>query len=327
MSTDSYGVEMGDSLNMIGSIADLCYHPDGSVLILDRAAMLVRRVNQGEVTLISRGGEGPGEMIFPQSLCCLPDGKILVADEGKREIMEFNITGDYLGSYFTTDRYVPHRMFPVDSTSIAGAILDLQMGEDQILFAVNFVRFDSNSIPSVVFHRREWEWPAPELYTDIEMMHYAAAHNGTFYLTTDNTEYSVSIYSASGELTGSIHPSDMPQMPKTEEEIEEETALFEEHAVEDQAYTGGYEPCPYHRLISLVGVDADGNLWIERLDGDQETEGCSFDVWDAEGNLVFTASFQEPEATSDILFHVDQYGILANVVDPDLFPRVLFLEL
>ncbi len=327
VSTGSYGVEMGDSLNMIGSIADLCYHPDGSVLILDRAAMLVRRVNQGEVTLLSRAGEGPGEMIFPQSLCCLPDGNILVADEGKREVMEFSITGDYLGSYFTTERYVPHRMFPVDSSSIAGAILDLQMGEDQILFAVNFARFDGNSTPSVLFNRREWEWPAPELYTEIEMMHYTAAPDGTFYLTMDNTEYSVSIYSATGELTATIHRSDLPRIAKTEEEIEEETALFEERAVEDQAYTGGYEPCPYHSMISLAGVDADGNLWIERLDSDQETEGCRFDVWDSTGNMVYTASFQEPEASSDILFHVDQYGILASVVDPDLFPRVLFLEL
>ncbi|MCK5036887.1 MAG: hypothetical protein KAS73_13420 [Candidatus Sabulitectum sp.] len=327
VSTGSYGVEMGDSLNMIGSIADCCYHPDGSVLILDRAAMLVRRVNQEEVTLISRAGEGPGEMIFPQSLCCLPDGKILVADEGKREVMEFSTAGDYLGSYFTTDRYVPHLMFPVDSTSIAGAMLDLQMGEGQILFAVNFVRFDENSAPSVVFNRREWEWPAPELYTEIEMMHYTAAPDGTFYLTMDNTEYSVSIYSASGELTGSIQRSDLPRIAKTEEEIEEEIVLFEERAVEDQAYTGGYEPCPYHQMISLVGVDEDSNLWIERLGGDPETEGCLFDVWDSEGNLVHTASFQEPEASSDILFHADQYGILANVVDPDLFPRVLFLEL
>ncbi len=327
ISVGSYGVEIGDSLNMIGSVADFCYHPDGSILILDRAAMLVRRVNQGEVTLISRAGEGPGEMIFPQSLCCLPDGRILVADEGKREVMEFNTTGDYQGSYFTTDRYVPHRMFPVDSTSITGAILDLQMDEDQILFSVNFVRFDSNSAPSVVFNKREWEWPAPELYTEIEMMYYTAAPDGTFYLTMNDTEYSVSIYSVSGELTGTISSPDLPRIAKTEEEIEEEIVSFEELAVQDQAYTGGYEPYPYHQLISLVGVDADGNLWIERFDGDQETEGCQFDVWDSTGNMIYTASFQEPEASSDILFHVDQYGILASVEDPDLFPRVLFLEL
>ncbi|MCK5133563.1 MAG: hypothetical protein KAR40_15590 [Candidatus Sabulitectum sp.] len=73
--TGTYCVEIGDSINMIGSIADLCYHPDGSILILDRAAMLVRRIHDGDVTFISRAGEGPGEMIFPQSICCMPGGK------------------------------------------------------------------------------------------------------------------------------------------------------------------------------------------------------------------------------------------------------------
>ncbi|NOQ23695.1 MAG: hypothetical protein GQ565_13745 [Candidatus Aegiribacteria sp.] len=221
----------------------------------------------------------------------------------------------------------PTGMYPVDSTSIAGAILDLQMGENQILFAVNFARFDSNSTPSVLFNRREWEWPSPEMYTEIEMVHYVAAPDGTFYLTMDNTEYSVSIYSESGELADSIYRSDAPRMPKTDEEIEEEIAIFEEHAVEDQAYTGGYQPCPYYQIISLTGVDEDGNLWIERLDTDQDAEGYMFDVWDSTGNLVYTASFREPESGSEIYFHVDQYGILAEVADPDLFPQVLYLEL
>lgn len=327
VSTGSYGVEMGDSLNMIGSIADLCYHPDGSVLILDRAAMVLRRVLEGEVTFISRSGGGPGEMESPQSICCLADGTILIADEGKREVMEFNSAGVYKGSRFTSDRFVPHMMFPVDSTSIAGDILDLRMGEEGIYFAVNFARFDSSLTPSVLFNRKEWEWPAPELYTEIEMMHYTGAPDGTFYLTMDNTEYSISIYSESGELTNTIYRSDIPRIPKTEEEIEEEIESFEERAVQDQAYTGGYQPCPYNQIISLTGVDADGNLWVERLDVDYETEGYRFDVWDATGNMVSTISYQEPEANSEIRFHVDRYGILASITDPDLFPRVLFLEL
>ena len=327
VSTGSYGVETGDSLNMIGSINDLCYHPDGSILILDRAAMMVRLVDEGQVTIICHAGAGPGEMLFPQSVCCLSDGNILVADEHQKEVMKFNTAGDYLGSYFNTDRYVPHRMFPVDSSSIEGAILDLQMGDGQIIFAVNFARFDSDSIPSVIYKRIEWEWPAPEMYTELEMMQYTAAPDGTFYLTTDNTEYSISIYSPAGELTDSICQTDVPRIRKTDQEIEEEIASFEERAAQDQAYTGGYQPCPCYQIISLAGVDSEGNLWIERLDGDQETDGCRFDIWDSSGNLVYTASYEEPEARSEIIFHVDQYGILARVEDPDLFPRVLYLKM
>lgn len=39
---DSFGVELGDSLNMIGSINALCHHPDGSVLLLDRSSLRIR---------------------------------------------------------------------------------------------------------------------------------------------------------------------------------------------------------------------------------------------------------------------------------------------
>ncbi len=322
-----YGVEIGDSLSMIGSIDDICHHPDGSILILDMAAMRVRLVKDGEVTFITSAGEGPGEMIYPQSVCCLPGGEILVADEGKREVMKFNIAGEYLGSYLTSDRYVPMSMFPVDSTSIEGSILELQMGEELILFSVNFGRFDSETTPTVLFDRKEWEWPAPEMYTDIGKMDHTAASDGTFYLTMNNTDYFVSVYAADGELADSISRQDIPRLPKTDMELQGEIEEFERNAVSDQAYTGGYEPYPFYPIISFCGVDSDGNLWIERLDRDHETEGCFFDVWNSSGNLEYTVSYREPEAFSGITFRIDQYGILGCVVDSDLFPRVLFLEL
>ena len=84
---DSFGVEIGDSLNMIGSINGFCYHPDGSILILDRPALRIRVISdQGEVNLIGREGEGPGELLLPQGICVLQDGRILVSDEMKREV-------------------------------------------------------------------------------------------------------------------------------------------------------------------------------------------------------------------------------------------------
>jgi len=319
----TYGSEIGDSLSMIGTADDFCYHPDGSILILDRTAMCIRMVNSSEVTLISREGEGPGELLSPMSICSLADGRILVADEAKREVMEFNTAGEYLGSYFTTDRYVPYTMDTINPASIAGAMLYLVMGEDQILFGVNFARFDSDSLPAVVFDTRQWEWPAPEMYTEFEMVDYTAAPDGTFYLTMDNTRYSISIYSSTGEMIGSIVCSDVPQIPKTEEEILEEIEIFESYAVQDDAYTGGYEPASSRQLIDLVGIDSDSNLWVQRLYAE---DGFKFDIWDVNGNLLYTASFNELESTVGILFHVDQYGILASITDPELFPQVLSLE-
>lgn len=322
---DSFGVEIGDSLSMIGSIDGFCYHPDGSILILDRAALKVRVIsNQGETSFISREGEGPGEMLFPHGVCALQDGRILVSDEMKQEVMSYDISGNYLGSYFTTDRYVPYRMFQVDSSSIAGSMMDLEMGEEHIFFSFFFGRFDSDSVASVVYHNRRWEWPAPEMYTDIGLAEFAADCAGNVFVVEDNTSYAISAYSPEGNEMYRIGCPDVNRIPKTPEEIEEEIVLFESWAQEDQAYTGGYEPNPYHQLISLVGTDAEGNLWIERHDSEN---GCKFDVWDATGSLIFTASFPQVESDPGILFNVDQYGILAAVVDDEHFPQIYTLEI
>ena len=319
---DSFGIETGDSLHMIGSIDDFCYHPNGSVVVLDRAAMKVRVIpSQGEPFFISGEGEGPGEMLFPQSIGVLPDGTILLADEMKRAVMSFDPSGSYLGDYFTTARYVPYRMYPVDSRSIAGSMLDLEMG-DQIFFSFYIGRFDADSQPSITYSTLQWEWPAPQLYSDIQRVDFTAGVDGRVFLTLDNTSYQISVFSPDGEELYCISNPHVERIPKTLEEIEEEIDYFESWAREDQGYTGGYEPSPYHPLISMTGVDSQGNLWVERF-GNEDVH--QFDVWDVSGNLLYTASLPG-YGGMELMFSVDQYGILAAVVDPDHYPQILKLE-
>jgi len=322
--TDIYGVEAGDSLNMIGSINDICYHTDGSFLVMDQAALCIRRIHDGEVTFISQAGSGPGELNLPTSICCMENGTILIGDEGKREVMQFSSDGEYLGPFFTTDRYGPRRMYPIDSTSFTGVLYDLQFQEQSALFTINFGRFEADPVPVLVFDSWQFEIPDPTAYNKVFAMDYAGAPDGSFCIALDNTQYSISIYSPEGELSSSINRPDVACIPKSEEEIEDEITEFERYAVNDQSYTGGYEPCPNHTLISLAGVDSDGNLWVERHDAET---GCRFDVWDLSGNLVQTVSYQGVGSDSDMLFHVDQYGFLAGITDDESFPQVLVMEL
>jgi hypothetical protein len=320
---DSFGVELGDSLRMIGSINDFCVHSDGSVLVLDRAAMRIRVFPvTGEPYVISREGDGPGEMLRPQSICTLQNGTVLIADEMKQAVMAFSPSGIHLGDYFTTDRYVPYRMDAVDSSSIVGSMLDLEMG-DEIIVTFFTGRFDGDSIPSVTYSTLQFEWPAPELYTIIEDTEFAAGLSGRVFLTHDNTSYLVSVFDPSGEDISLIENPDAERIPKTPEEMEEETARFESFARRDQAYRGGYEPNPYHQLISLAGVDSEGSLWVERYDLE---DGHHFDVWDDSGELAYTASLSGFDGI-DLYFGVDHHGILAAVVDSEHYPCVFRLEL
>lgn len=320
---DTIGVELGDSLHMIGSMNDFCVHPDGSVLVLDRAAMRVRVFPvTGEPYVISREGDGPGEMLRPQSICALEDGTILISDEMKQAVMAFSPAGIYLGDYFTTDRYVPYRMDAVDSSSIVGSMLDLEMG-DEVIVTFYTGRFDGDSVASVTYSSLQYALPAPELYTIIEATEFTAGFSGRVFLTHDNSSYLVHVFDPSGEEIGLIENPDAERIPKTPEEIEEETAQFESFARGDQAYTGGYEPMPFHQLVSLAGVDSEGNLWVEHYDIE---DGHNLDVWDVSGKLVFTASLPGFDGI-DLDFGVDQYGILAAVYDSELYPCVFKLEL
>ena len=322
--TDSYGVETGDSLEMIGRIDAFSFHPDGSILILDQAAMCIRKVKNGNVQLIGREGSGPGEFLLPISMCALGNGTILVGDESRREVMEFDSAGDYTGILFSTDMYAPKKMFPAGSSSFTGKLYEIEFADNQAIFTMNFGLFDSTPEPVVTYLTRQWTLPDPGAYADIFIMDCMGSPDGTFYSVWDNTEYSISVYSPDGEQSGTISCPDVSRLPKTEREIADEIEEFETYAVNDRSYTGGYEPCPYHTLIALAGVDAEGNLWVERKDVE---EGFLFDVWDSSGNLLYTASFNELERGTEAIFHVDAYGILAAVTDPELFPRVLVLEL
>ncbi len=322
---DSFGMELGDSLNMIGSINGLCHHPNRSILLLDRSSLRIRVIpTEGDPQLISRRGEGPGELLLPQSMCALHDGRILVSDEMKHEVMSFDITGDYLGSYFTTDRYVPYSMYPLDSSSIAGLMLKLDMSDEEIVFSSVIGRFEATSLPSVVFQTREWIWPAPEMYTEIALIDLAADREGNVFIAADNTEYHISVYTPDGEELLQIERDDVSRMPKTPDEIQAEIDDFESWAVRDEAYTGGYEPSPFYHLISLAGIDAEGNLWVVRHDSDTD---CLFDIWSLSGNLMYTARLSRSENDPDLIFRVDQLGILAATNYACQFQRVYILNL
>jgi hypothetical protein len=201
-------------------------------------------------------------------------------------------------------------------------MLDLEMG-DQIILSFYFGRFDADSIPSNTYNTVRWEWPAPQMYTDIESMELAAGFDGRVFVTHDNTAYLISVYSPNGDELLIIDNTDVNRIPKTSQEIEEEIEYFESWAREDQAYTGGYKPSPYHHLISLTGIDSEGNLWVERFGNEEEYQ---FDVWDDSGNLIYTASLSGYDDI-DLIFSIDQYGMLAAVVDSEEYPRIFKLEL
>lgn len=321
---DTFGIEVGDSANMIGSITSLCHHPNGSLLILDRAAGCLRIIPEaGDAFRVLRNGSGPGELQGAQGVCALGDGRILIADYMKRNLMTYDEQGNYLGNYFAdSDDDPPPLLWPVDSSSIVGVDADPLITDDKIELGFSCIRYDSNLQPSVVYYLLSGDAFSNEFIEAADVLEFYADRTGYVYIVQDFTNYSIDVYAPDGSLNYTIVAS-VERLEKSDEQIQSEIEEYEAFAVNDAAYTGGYEPSKYGQLISLSGVDSDGNLWVERFDSET---GYHFDVWDSNGYLAYTASLTSIVADLEMKFLVDEIGIVGAVTDPDDYPRIYYLE-
>ena len=321
---DSFGVEIGDSINMIGSIQYFCHHPNGSVLILDRAAMCLRVIPpDGQAYTALRNGEGPGELSGPQGLCTLGDGRILIPDMYKHEMMTYDEQGNYLGGYFLSHGEPPSPVFPVDSSSVVGIMFDNRLVEEETQLCYSLDRYNSSIEPIANYYMLNFDlvgWN--EALKAIDAFDFYADRAGNVYIVNDFTEYLVNVYTKDALLTYQIEEPVTP-LQKSEAQIQIEIDEYEEFAVNDASYRGGYQPPPYNQLISLAGVDSEDNLWIERFDSDT---GYNFDVWDPNGELAYTVSFSTAVSPIEIKFLVDDIGIIGAVTDPDDYPRIYYFE-
>jgi len=322
---DSFGVEIGDSVSMIGSINSISYHPNGSLLVFDRVSMCIKVLPENDTPYqILRAGEGPGELQGPQGLCALEDGRILISDMYKREIMTFDTLGNYLGKYYPSNGEPPSEILAVDSSSIVGVMLDYKTvnGETQLYYSID--RYDSSIEPSVNYYQLNFDvtgWN--ESLCAIDALDFYADRAGNVYIVNDFTEYHIEVYTPNGIFD---HQIDLPidRLLKSEEQVENEIREYQEFAVNDASHSGrGYEPPPYEQLISISGVDSEGNLWIKRHD---LRTAHFFDIWSPDGNLVNTAYFSNPSSDLEIEFIIDKYGMAGALNNSEEYPRIYFLN-
>ena len=322
---DSFGVENGDSVNMIGSITSMCYHPNGSLLLLDNAAGCLRIIPEnGEPFRALRIGSGPGEFQGAQGVCALGDGRILITDYMKLNLMTYDEHANYLGEYFpSSESDPPPELWAVDSSSIIGVDGDNLMLDGELVTYYYCARYDSSIEPTVYYYLLNIdEIEHNELIRMLDVIEFHADRNGQVYIIEDFTEYIIKIFNPDGSLAYEI-AAQVDRLEKSEEQILTEIEEYESFAVIDRGYAGGYQPSQYKRLVSIAGVDEDGYLWVERFDFDT---GYHFDIWDDKGQLAYRAVLPEMVRHLEISFLVDEIGMVAAVTDPDDFPRIYFLK-
>mgnify|MGYP006278117427 CR=1 FL=1 len=328
---DSIGVELGDSNYVLGAIESVCFGPLGNIHALDlvRGSVMVYDPDGDYVRRVARKGEGPGEITFPLDMTVLNDGRIMVTALGG--IHEYTPEGDYTGvaaEYFANP---PMNLTAVGDSSLLASKLTVEPGEDGNAVVDYWLSIlDEDGGPGVVFATDRMPFDPHNLTEMLNRtwMAYsiAADPEGRVYLAPNSSEeFIINIYDSDALLLRTIE-MDVPVVQKTPEEIREEKAWMELH-LQNMGVSGvmvEFEPDPYRRMITDLGVDADGRIWARK-----GTElRPVFEVFSTEGDHLFTAAIPGVgDAGQFWSFAIEDRGMAAYSTNPELYQQIYLLEL
>ena len=331
---DSIGVELGDSNYVFGSIESSSHSVDGNILILDRPACCTREYTpEGEfVRSFGRRGTGPGEFVNPLSMTRLSDGRIAVMDLQTGGIHTFFPDGEWQSLSAAINSEPVLNMTATDSCRYVALLTAFDAVDGQIVMTTEVGRFEIDETePSLVY----WENTLPVTFDDFTLIIEegylarvcASNFDGIVFIASRNTEeYLVTGFDADGNEFVEIS-LDLPQVEKSEEEISDEAAFYNQRA-RNMGYNAqtNYEPNPFRWKVHSMGIDNQERLWVRR--GTEEIP--TFDIFDFDGNHLFTANMPAISGYSGLLWEIkiDEYGILAWSLDPpDGYQKLYTLEL
>jgi len=118
---------------------------------------------------------------------------------------------------------------------------------------------------------------------------------------------------------------DFQRIRKTQEEIDLETEMVNNRMVQQGMPEGmaNWEPDPYRTAVAGLWFDARDRIWVTR----GTTVTPSFDVFDMEGSLLFTAALDAGEKASTWQAMIQEDRLIAFDVDPELYPQVFIADL
>ncbi len=331
---DSIGVELGDSNYVLGSIEASSHTQDGNILILDRPACCVREYTTGGefVRQYGRRGTGPGEVVNPLSMTRLTNGNIVMLDMQTGGLHAFSPEGEWLG--ITADIVNEPILWiaPAESNNYVGTHNTFDVEDGQLFVTAVVGKFESDSKEPI---RTYWENTFPFDFVDFTVLInesyfatvFTSDRDGNVFLAQrDTEEYQITGFDVNGEIFVEFG-LDIPMAEKSDQEIIEEAEFWNTRA-RNMGANGqlNYLPDPFRWKIHSMGIDDQQRLWVRR--GTEETP--TLDVFDYDGNHLFTAELSDITGSSGLLWevHVDEFGILAWSLDPlDGYQKLYMVEL
>ncbi|NOQ23168.1 MAG: 6-bladed beta-propeller [Candidatus Aegiribacteria sp.] len=328
---DSIGIELGDSNYVFANIMAVEYGPDGNIYVLDRGTYsLPVYSSDGEfIRRIANQGSGPGELMMPLAMALLGNGRIAICDPMQRGINTFTPEGQWEGVSMEFNNNPPMRMTGADSNAFVALKITIAFEEEP---TTSFIvgRYEDIPEPTAIYYEDEFPFN-PEDLTEILnrtmfSTEYAADRNGNVYLTPMSTEdYIVRVFDRDGNMTLEFQ-REVDRVEKSEDEIAEEKRWMEAWltSIVPQGVLIDYDPNPYRYMTTDIGYDSQNRIWVRR-----GTELVPvFDVYDMEGELLFIAEVEGAGEDAQYWdFMIDEHGMLAYSLNPELFHKIWIMEL
>jgi hypothetical protein len=328
--TDSIGIELGDSNYVFGIIAGVNITPEGDVAVLDRQKNCVSIFSpSGEfLQRIGRTGSGPGEFLSPTGMAFFPEGGMVVSDGMTGKLVYFNSDLEYesdLAGFYPSP---PGDISGLEGGAIVGMKPDFVQNEEGILMGFAIARWEKGEAePEVVYHSSASPFDPSDLSAmQDDILNFGVAPGGIVFTASLSTEeYKFTAWSPEGDELFTVTDEDFERARKTQEEIDLEaeyvnSLMIQQGMPESMA---NWEPDPYRTAVGRFGVDVQGRLWITK--GTVETP--FFDVYDLDGNLLFTAALDAGEraGTWDVVIEGNRF--IAYDADPEYYPQIFIGDL
>ena len=354
---DTIGIELGesnfgnnggvpggstDSNYVFGAVDAALFGDNGDIIVLDGSKKQISVFTpEGEfIETIGRQGSGPGEFQRPVAMALLGNGQLAVSDPWAGKISLFDSNYVYTSAITGFFPAPPLAITGADGEAFIGLMKKLDMENDQIGYTL--ARLDGTAEPSFVYASEMMPFEPTMIgpgYTETTVAFASDRSGRVFTSIMSSDSYLIEGFLPDGERFLEIDRA-YERVAKTPEEIQDEIDDFNTF-LENRATSGGggrmqsmgvqipadelnYEPTPYHYAVSALMVDNRDQLWARR--GSEPLP--FFDVYDFDGNLLFTASVEEgdPDAQDWVLTAGDD-RLLAFSPDPRGYPRVVVLSL
>ncbi|NOQ22793.1 MAG: 6-bladed beta-propeller [Candidatus Aegiribacteria sp.] len=341
--SDSIGIELGDSNYVFGQIAGADITPKGEIAILDmqKSCMSIFSPSGEFIQRIGRQGSGPGEFLLASGMTFFPvlegsdipdslEPGSVVSDGMAQKLVYFDTDMEYMMDVQGFFPSPPTTLVAVNDGAIVGMKPEWLQNEEGMFLGFTVAKWElGETEPSVIYFESMSPFDPSDLSSmQDDIINFGATPEGIVFTASLSTEeYEFTVWNPEGEELFTVTDENFVRVLKTQEEIDVEAESVNRRMIQGgmPESMANWQPDPYRSAIRVGGLWVDGldRIWVTR----GTTQTPSFNVYDMEGKLLFTAALDAGERASTWQTAIKGNRFLAFDADPELYPQVFIGEL